>query len=98
MSTGGMLALFGEADGSIEDFLALIDGTGPIRYWNDSISGWANITGATYGSDYTLSYETQGELAGYTVLTVPEPTTLLLLGMGGLLIRKQKLKFLNAIC
>ena len=88
MATGGMLALYGQADGSLFDFMANIHGQGPIRYWDDG-TGWADITGATYGDDYTLSYLTAGDLAGYTVLTVPEPATLSLLALGGLaLLRK----------
>ena len=85
MASGGMLALSGEADESLFDFLGLINGTDAIRYWDDSISDWADITGATYGQDYTLSYLTEGDLAGYTTLTVtavPEPTTLALLLLG----------------
>ena len=70
IATGGMLALFGEADNSLTDFLALIDGSDDIRYWDDSISNWADITGATYGDDYRLQYLTTGDLAGYTLLTV----------------------------
>jgi len=84
MASGGMLAMFGEADESLLGFLGLIDGTDAIRYWDDSISGWADIKGATYGQDYTLSYLTEGDLAGYTMLTVtavPEPATLALLAL-----------------
>jgi T5SS/PEP-CTERM-associated repeat protein len=75
MATGSMLALLGEADGSLLDFLGLIDGTDAIRYWDESISDWSDITGATYGDDYTLDFLTEGDLAGYTMLTVytPEP-------------------------
>ncbi len=82
MSTGGMLALLGDADDSIAAFLDLINGTDAIRYWDDSISDWANITGATYGDDYRLSYLTEGDLAGYTLLTVgtvPEPSIFVML-------------------
>ncbi len=90
MATGGKLALFGEADESLLDFIGLIDGTDAIRYWDSSIAGWANIAGATLGVDYTLEYLTQGDLAGYTMLTVPEPATVLLLGLGGLMLRRKK--------
>ncbi|MBN2294874.1 MAG: PEP-CTERM sorting domain-containing protein [Pirellulales bacterium] len=69
MSSGGMLALNGNAS-SLNNFLDLIDDEGEIRYWDDSISDWADITGAIYGRDYTLSYLTEGDLAGYTMLTV----------------------------
>ncbi len=71
MATGGMLALFGEADDSLVDFMGLIAGTDAIRYWDESIAGWADITGATKAKDYTLEYLTEGNLAGYTMLTVP---------------------------
>ncbi|MCK5564908.1 MAG: hypothetical protein KAJ07_06640 [Planctomycetes bacterium] len=75
MSTGGMLALFGDGGDSLIEFLELIyDGTDAIRYWDGS--GWADITGATLGLDYTLEYVTQGDLAGYTMLTVGEPVTM----------------------
>ncbi len=76
MATGGMLAITGDADDSLVEFLGLVEGTDAIRYWDYSISDWADITGATYDDDYTLSYLTEGDLAGYTVLTasVPAPT------------------------
>ena len=76
MSTGGMLALFGNADANgnddilLTEFMNMIDGTDAIRYWDNSISDWADITDATYCRDYTLSYLTEGDLAGYTLLTV----------------------------
>jgi T5SS/PEP-CTERM-associated repeat protein len=80
MSTGGMLALKGDADDSLADFLGLIRGSDTIHYWDDSVAGWSDITNATCGEDYTLSYLTEGDLAGYTLLTVvPEPATLSLL-------------------
>ena len=90
-----MLALLGDADDSLADFLNLISGTDAIRYWDDSISGWADITGATYGVDYTLTHLTTGDLTDYTMLTVtavPEPATLALLGLGGLMVRHCKRK------
>ncbi len=72
MATGGMLALHSDVDasGSLGDFLDLIAGTDAIRYWDDTILDWADITGATMGEDYWLTYLTEGELAGYTMLTV----------------------------
>ena len=82
MTTGGKLALYGQADDSLGDFLDLIYGTDAIRYWDGS--GWAPITGATPGVDYKLNYLTTGDLEGYTLLTVPEPATLSLLALGGL--------------
>ena len=88
MSSGGMLALFGDADDSLTSFLALINGTDDIRYRTGS--DWADITGATPGVDYTLTYLTEGELTGYTVLTVPEPATLILMAGGLPLLLKRK--------
>ena len=87
MATGGMLALKGDADDSLVDFLDLVTGTDAIRYWDKSLADWAPITTATAGVDYTLDYLTEGELAGYTLLTVgtvPEPPTwtLLMLAVG----------------
>ncbi len=75
METGGMLALKGDADDSLEKFLRLIRGTDAIQYWDDSISDWANITSATFGEDYTLGYLVGGCMDGYTMLCVgaPEP-------------------------
>lgn len=89
MATGGMLAILGDVDDSLASFLGIIDGTDAIRYWDSSSPGWADITGATNGVDYTLDYLTIGSLAGYTVLTVqtpvPEPATLSLLAIGACL-------------
>ena len=75
IANGGILALRGEADGSLAEFMDLIDGTDAIRYWDDSISNWTDILDATYVDDYSLSYLVGGSLDGYTVLRVgmPEP-------------------------
>jgi T5SS/PEP-CTERM-associated repeat protein len=70
MATGGMLALFGNADDSLSQFLSLVDGTDAIRHWDATLADWSPLTAATYGEDYTLSYLTEGDLAGYTLLTV----------------------------
>ncbi len=97
MSTGGMLALFGETDasGSIDEFLELVEGTDAIQYW-DGLD-WARITGATYGEDYSLEYLSVGDLAGYTMLTVgvvpvPEPgaVALILIGLGTLIVVRRR--------
>jgi T5SS/PEP-CTERM-associated repeat protein len=92
MATGGKLALPRDCDDSLESFLQLVGGSGAIRYWDASISDWADITGALSGLDYTLAYRSEGALAGYTVLTVPEPATLLVLAAGGLplLLRRRR--------
>jgi len=93
MTSGGMLALYDSgwvSDNDLEDFLTLINGTGPIQYWDGN--NWANITEATYVDDYILTHNNNGNLAGYTVLTVPEPAALLMFSIGGFVIRKRKVK------
>ena len=85
MTSGGMIALSDSEwmpGDDLADFLALVSGAGPIQYWDGA--GWANITEATYGVDYTLVHAGSGDLADYTILTVPEPATLSLL-IGGAL-------------
>ena len=72
IAAGGMLALMGDADGSLAEFLDLVGGTDAIRYWDETASGWADILGATNGDDYTLEYinDVGSDLYGYTILTV----------------------------
>ena len=99
MSNGGMLALMGDADDSLDAFFDLILGTDAIQWWDESLGedgDWASLTTATMGTDYTLEYLSDGELAGYTLLTVmadgpavPEPSmiamllTLMVMGLAG---------------
>ena len=96
MASGGKLALAGDAGDSLGDFLSLIEGSDDIRFWDDSVSDWADIAGATAGEDYILTYLTEGDLAGYTVLTVtavPEPVTISIFALGGLaMIRRRRRK------
>jgi hypothetical protein len=55
------------------------------------ISGvWTDIHSATPGADYNLKYITSGDLAGYTVLTIPEPATVGLLTIGMLCVFKRR--------
>jgi T5SS/PEP-CTERM-associated repeat protein len=70
MISGGKLALKGQAASSISAFLGLIQGSPVIYVWNAATSTWKNITTLTQGTNYTLTYQTSGTLAGYTVLTV----------------------------
>ena len=89
MSTGGMLALMGDADESLDAFFDLILGSDAIQWWDESLGedgDWASLTTATMGTDYTLEYLSDGELAGYTLLTVmangpavPEPSVVAML-------------------
>jgi T5SS/PEP-CTERM-associated repeat protein len=74
MSNGGQLALHGDADESLDEFLGLIDGSDAIYYWDASSWGWVDITRGTPGEDYTLDYLSTGEFADYTVLTVTART------------------------
>jgi T5SS/PEP-CTERM-associated repeat protein len=73
MAAGGMLALWGDADDSLAQFLDLVAGTDAIRYWNADLAGWTSLTAATLGADYTLQYQGAGDLTGYTLLTVLAP-------------------------
>ena len=91
LASGGRLALFGQADASLSEFLDLIEGTDDIRYWDGS--DWNPILHAQPDVNYTLQYiQDGGDLDGYTVLTVPEPTTAGLLSLLGLacLTRRRK--------
>ena len=96
MSTGGMLALGGQADASLDAFLDLIGGTDAVNYWDAGLNDWADITLGTRGPDYSLTYWDTGDLAGFTVLkvggetpsTVPAPSALLLASTGLILVRR----------
>jgi T5SS/PEP-CTERM-associated repeat protein len=95
MSTGGMLALKGNAAGSWGNFRGLVYGTDAINYWNGT--AWDSLSNATLGTDYTLAYWDQGDWAGYTVLTVgtytiPAPSSLLLASAGLALVRRLRRK------
>lgn len=70
IATGGMLAIAGDVDASITEFLSIVEGSDAIRYWDVAINNWSDITLATPGVDYTLEYFDTGDLAGYTQLTV----------------------------
>jgi fibronectin-binding autotransporter adhesin len=70
MATGAVLALKGEADDSLAQFLALVNGTDAIRYWNHALLQWSPLTSATLGVDYTLNYSIFGDFGDYTLLTV----------------------------
>jgi T5SS/PEP-CTERM-associated repeat protein len=73
LTTGGMLALWGDADDSLAQFLDLVAGTDAIRYWNAGLANWSPLTIAMLGVDYALQYHSAGELTGYTLLTVLAP-------------------------
>lgn len=99
MRTGAALAIQGDADESLADFYQLISYTDNLTYWNGST--WASLTEATQGVDYDLTYYDSPinsmigdfDAFGYTVLTVgvvPEPTSLALLGIGGLALTRRR--------
>ena len=76
MSNGGMLAIYAGLEEGEEfdpaNLGTLVGGSGieHIQWWNETISDWASITTATLGTDYTLDYITEDELAGFVLLTV----------------------------
>ena len=83
MGADGVLAVFGDKTGGTpfaSGGLFTISGGssfGEIQYLNGST--WENMTGATEGVDYTLTYAATGgptingqDLSGYTVLTVTQ--------------------------
>lgn len=82
MASGGMLALYGKADESLEAFLNLVRGTDAIRYWDGA--NWVPLVNGILGVDYTLTYIQDGSLQGYTLLAVPEPAGLAVLVLAGL--------------
>ncbi len=93
MGTGGMLAVNGNGSASLAAFMGLISGTDDIRYFNESIWAWDDLSTATPGDDYTLSLISGGDLDGYTaltVLTVPEPATMFALAMGSLAVLRRR--------
>ncbi|MAT67978.1 MAG: hypothetical protein CMJ58_00465 [Planctomycetaceae bacterium] len=70
MSTGGVLAIAGDADDSLVQFLDHIEGSDAVRYWDDDLAEWALLNSGTNGRDYTIRYFDEGDLAGFTLLTV----------------------------
>lgn len=96
MATGGKLALAGEVDDSIVEFLGIVGGAKSIRYWDISSNDWTDISQATAGVDFTLQYLVAGDLAGYTLLTVgaiPEPPTAILSAVAMLCAMMHKCRF-----
>ncbi|QDU54054.1 PEP-CTERM sorting domain-containing protein [Aeoliella mucimassa] len=104
LTSGGMLALAGEGDDSLADFMSLVLTTNDyevsnlLYYWDSAEEDWALLEQASYGTDYTLAYHSTGSLAGYTVLTVgrvPEPSTALLtlasIAGGWIAVRRRRL-------
>jgi T5SS/PEP-CTERM-associated repeat protein len=98
MGIGGILAVSGDKTGLTQAALfannglfSLNGGTrfGEIQY--DAGAGFVNMTGATEGTDYTLTYSDSGANAGYTVLTmIPEPSSMSLLALGGLALLRRR--------
>lgn len=99
LESGGTLALLGDLDDSIFQFLTKVERDDVIRYWDYGASDWSLITNATMNEDYFLEYisDINNELYGYTTLTiVPEPSTCILLSLGILVVRnKRQINFLG---
>lgn len=90
MANGGMLAILG-AFVDMDAFMTNISvGTeGSLNFWDGT--SYLSYVNFTEGVDYTLNYHSGGDMAGYTVLTaVPEPATLALFGLGGLVLRRRR--------
>ena len=64
------MPLASDLSADLSTFLGAVDGDANIRWWNDANGSWEALTTATAGTDYTLAYQSGGELAGYTLLTV----------------------------
>ncbi len=61
--------------------------------YNRSLRGGGNFNGiqsltSTYGADYTIP-SVESVYNGFRVAAIPEPCTVLLLGLGGVMIRKK---------
>jgi T5SS/PEP-CTERM-associated repeat protein len=89
MATGGMLTVKGVA-ADITDLLTnlvkpkVAGDTLTVNYWDGAT--YANITGATAGVDYTLTNDT----VSTTLTVVPEPATMSLLAIGGLMMLRRR--------
>ena len=70
VSSGGMIALASDLSADLATFLGAVGGDANIRWWNDANGSWEALTTATLDTDYTLAYQSSGELSGYTLLTV----------------------------
>ncbi len=64
MATSRMLGVKANVDSAITEFRDLVECADAIRYWNTSLPGWAHISIATKGVDYSLQYMTAGDLGG----------------------------------
>ena len=74
MSDGGQLALYGDEDDSLDDFLTnLVSGDYDAIQWYNSANGlWESLydNDDLTSSDYSLVYHTSDPWSGYTILTV----------------------------
>ena len=53
----------------LENFLDHVDGHGKIRGWDQATGDWVPLSSTTT-LNYTVEYQEEGDLAGYTILTV----------------------------
>lgn len=81
------------------------DMTGNVWEWNETMIGYNNYYGPSYGlrggsfrssgyyitSSFINSYHPQDEDSdfGFRIVSIPEPATLLLIGLGGLILRRK---------